>query len=200
MKSMPGSCRRRWDAEPAFLPGRQRLAFRQALLSNYLVRFLLRSYRPADFDRLWQIDQSCFAPGIAYSQMELTGFILRRNAITVVAELAPDHNHSTNQDGGMPQAGDIAGFAIAQPSRNLGRILTLDVTAEARRAGLGTQLMKACEQGLKQRGCTEVYLETAVDNEAALRLYYQLGYQILRTLPEYYRTHGLDAFLMGKAL
>ena len=46
----------------------------------------------------------------------------------------------------------------------------------------------------------EVYLETAVDNEPALRLYRKLGYEILRTLPEYYSSHALDAFQMGKRL
>src|SRR5215469_14371844 len=50
------------------------------------VAFLIRPYRPADFDRLWQVDQTCFPPGIAYTQMDLTGFITRRNAITLVAE------------------------------------------------------------------------------------------------------------------
>ncbi len=53
---------------------------------------------------------------------------------------------------------------------------------------------------LRQRGCTEMYLETAVDNEAALKLYHKLGYRILRTLPGYYHATGLDAFLMGKEL
>ena len=47
----------------------------------------IRDYRAADFDRLWQIDQVCFPPGIAYTQMDLTGFIMARKAITLVAEL-----------------------------------------------------------------------------------------------------------------
>ncbi len=51
------------------------------------VRFTIRDYRAADFDRLWQIDQLCFPEGIAYTQMDLTGFIMKRNAITLVAEV-----------------------------------------------------------------------------------------------------------------
>ena len=43
-------------------------------------------------------------------------------------------------------------------------------------------------------------LETAVDNQPALKLYHKLGYRIVRTLPGYYHATGLDAYLMGKAL
>lgn len=152
----------------------------------------IRPYCAADFDRLWQIDQLCFPPGIAYSQMELNGFVMRRNAIIFVAEKSPGGNDPATQR--------IVGYAIAQPSRKIGRILTLDILPEARRLGLGSKLMLECEQRLRAAGCGEVYLETAVDNDAALRLYHKLGYQIIRTLPDYYPSHSLDAFLMGKHL
>ena len=188
--------------------------------------FLLRPYRAADFERLWQIDQACFPPGIAYSQMELSGFITRRNAITIVAEFANQaerqvdrsdanslpvraeqnrrnsenaagkaHNSSTESG-----ANTIAGFAVAQSRHKTGRLLTLDVVPEAQRYGLGSRLLQECEERLRKRGCTEVYLETAVNNEPALKLYHKMGYHILRTLPAYYHATGLDAFLMGKVL
>jgi ribosomal-protein-alanine N-acetyltransferase len=154
------------------------------------ITFTIRDYRSADFDRLWHIDQLCFPPGIAYTQMDLSGFIMRRNAITLVGEF---------QSGVADDP--IAGFVIAQPvRRKYGRILTLDILPQARRFGLATQLMNASEDRLRALGCSEIYLETAVDNEAALRLYRKLGYQVLRTLPEYYSSHSLDAFQMFKRL
>jgi [ribosomal protein S18]-alanine N-acetyltransferase len=154
------------------------------------VDYVIRNYRAADFDRLWRIDQLCFPPGIAYTQMDLSGFVTRRKAITVVAESCA----------GSEFAGGIAGFVVAQPIRKIGRILTLDIVPEARRGGLATRLMQECEQRLRACGCEQVYLETAVDNEPALHLYTKLGYEKLRTLPLYYPTHALDAFLMGKSL
>jgi ribosomal-protein-alanine N-acetyltransferase len=154
------------------------------------VDFLIRDYRAADFDRLWRIDQQCFPPGIAYTQMDLTGFVTRRKAITLVAQFAA----------GSEFAGGLAGFAVAQPIRKIGRILTLDIIPEARRSGLATRLMQDCEKRLRDVGCEQVYLETAVNNEPALLLYHKLGYEILRTLPLYYPTHALDAYLMGKLL
>src|SRR5262249_26350995 len=122
------------------------------------IAFTIRDYRAADFDRLWQIDQLCFPPGIAYSQMELTGFIHRRNAITLVGECQ-----------NAEPAERVVGFVVAHPiRRKYGRILTLDILPQARRSGLATQLMNACEERLRALGCSEVYLETAVDNEPAL--------------------------------
>lgn len=184
------------------------------------VQFILRDYRAADFERLWQIDQLCFPEGISYTQMELSGFITRRNAVTLVADFDP---HS--DQGKLPVSGDqtgnglephasaaelpemvlgpekIAGFIIAHPVRGKsGRILTLDIIPTARQRGLASLLMNECERRMRSLGCKEMYLETAVNNEPAQRLYRKHGYQILRTLPDYYSSHSLDAFLMGKAL
>src|SRR5262252_1406935 len=107
------------------------------------VDFVIRDYRAADFDRLWKIDQLCFPPGIAYTQMDLTGFITRRKAITLVAEYAP----------GGKLDGGIAGFAVAQPVKKVGRILTLDIQPQARRLGLATRLVQECEARLRDAGC-----------------------------------------------
>ena len=159
-------------------------------LHTEIVKFVIRDYRAVDFDRMWRIDQLCFPPGIAYTQMDLTGFVTRRKAITLVAEFAEDSEF----------AGDIAGFAVAQPIRRIGRILTLDIVPEARRFGLATRLMEECERRMRAVGCEQAYLETAVNNQPALHLYRKLGYEVLRTLPLYYPTHALDAFLMGKLL
>lgn len=160
------------------------------------VLFRIRNYRAADFATLWEIDQRCFPPGIAYTQMELSGFISKRNAITLVGESqsATGSVHASSPD-------DIAGFVVAHAvRRKYGRILTLDILPEARRHGLATQLMTACEERLRALGCSDLYLETAVNNEPALRLYRKLGFQILRSLPEYYVSHSLDAFQMAKRL
>ena len=95
----------------------------------------------------------------------------------------------------------IAGFVIAHPiRRKYGRILTLDILPQARRSGLATKLMNTSEERVRALGCGEMYLETAVNNEPALQLYRKLGYEILRNLPEYYTSHSLDAFQMGKRL
>jgi [ribosomal protein S18]-alanine N-acetyltransferase len=166
------------------------------------VQFSIRDYRAADFDRLWQIDQLCFPEGIAYTQMDLTGFVMRRNAITLVAEEdAGSSEEFTKQADAPASPASIVGFVVAHPGRGrVGRVLTLDIVPEARRYGLASRLMQECEQRLRASGCTLVSLETAVNNDAALRLYHKLGYEIVRTLPKYYSSQSLDAYLMAKRL
>ncbi len=166
-------------------------------------RFSIRDYRPSDFDVLWNIDQRCFPPGISYGRMELSSFLSKRNAITLVAEFATEeigeHQPVALAESNSPPT--IAGFFVAHSIRHkYGRILTLDILPEARRSGLGAKLMSACEERLRLVGCSQVYLETAVDNQPALRLYRKLGYEVLGILPHYYVSHSLDAFQMGKRL
>lgn len=168
------------------------------------VQFTIRDYRAADFERLWRIDQLCFADGIAYTQMELTGFIMKRSALTLVAEVQPANTGESdrlNQHTDAPRGERIVGFAVAHPIHGkIGRILTLDILPAARRLGLGSRLMQEIERRLRAAGSTQVYLETAVNNEPALHLYHKLGYQIVRTLPEYYSSQSLDAYQMAKQL
>ena len=169
------------------------------------VRSVVRDYRPQDFDRLWQIDQLCFPHGIAYTQMELAGFLAKRKAITLVAE-APALILTTDEESGRDDRiatghSPIVGFVVALPARgHIGHVVTLDIVPQVRRLGLASRLMNECEQRLLAAGCKVAYLETAVDNEPAIKLYRKLGYEIVRTLPHYYSSQSLDAFQMTKRL
>ncbi len=138
--------------------------------------------------QLWRIDQECFAPGISYSRAELAYYMAQPGAFTLVAE---------DTAGKRPQ---IVGFLVAAcQRRGLGHLITIDVVAAARRAGAGSRLIAEAEARMRDAGCSALYLETAVDNMAALAFYQHHGYSVLRTLPRYY--HGeLDALLMGKRL
>jgi len=164
-------------------------------------RFRIREYRPTDFETLWEIDQRCFPPGISYSQMELRSFLTRRTAVSLVAETHFGLHARSAEPSAAGSRSKIAGFVVAHAIRHrYGRILTLDIVPEVRRSGLGSALMLACEERLRSLACGEVYLETAVNNDAALRLYRKLGYEVVNVLPAYYASHSLDAFAMRKVL
>ena len=146
------------------------------------MRFILRDFRTEDFDTLWKIDQQCFAPGIAYSRMELKFYIKRRGSFTLVAEAEEN----------------TVGFIVAEAGRkNIGHIITIDVLPEARRFRIGSKLLQAAEDRLLNAACHGVVLETAVDNTSALSFYKRHGYFVVKTVPNYY-SNGVDAFLLEK--
>ena len=153
------------------------------------VEFTIRDYKPEDFTTLWEIDQLCFPPGISYSRYELSVYIRRRNAFTLIGE---------NGSGQTRQR--ILGFLVAEAGgRHGGHIITIDVLAEARKQGVGTELLKTAEKRLRAAGCRVVYLETAVDNALALAFYKGHGYDVIKTVPRYY-SNGVDALVLEKNL
>ena len=91
------------------------------------------------------------------------------------------------------------GFIVAEGRRKIGHIITIDVVAEARRAGVGSALLGAAEEQLLRHGTATVALETPVNNETAIRFYKQQGYFVEKTVPGYY-SNQMDALVMTKEL
>jgi [ribosomal protein S18]-alanine N-acetyltransferase len=160
----------------------------------------LRQFRDEDLERLWRLDQACFPPGIAYSKAELAAYIRSNQSFTLAAELRGDDSGSSSTSGDKHEAAEIIGFIVAEISRRgLGHIITIDVSAAARRFGVGSKLLLAAEEQLRLGECRAVRLETAVDNLAALAFYKRHGYDILKAVPRYY-SNGVDAVVLQKNL
>jgi [ribosomal protein S18]-alanine N-acetyltransferase len=161
------------------------------------VKFSLRELRPDDFETLFQIDQQCFAAGMAYSRMELSTYIRGRNSFTLVAERegSPEETSTPTSD-----AASILGFLVAHSSpRGEGHIITIDVLPAFRRSGMGTSLLRAAEDRLRAKNCQAVRLETAVDNRAALSFYKRQGYYVAGAITGYY-PNSMDALVLVKDL
>lgn len=81
-----------------------------------------------------------------------------------------------------PAGSGLAGFVQLYPSFSsvaMARIFVLNdlfVDPAARRGGVGRALLEAAHAFARDRGAVRVSLETAVDNDAAQRLYESLGY------------------------
>jgi len=167
------------------------------------VPFAIREYDPADFDTLWRIDQACFPAGISYSRAELKLYTRRRGAFTLVAVPAAaklDPELGTGAGKSASADPDIAGFIVAEAGRReSGHIITIDVVSSARRSGVGSLLLRAAEDRLRQADCRSVELETAVDNVSALSFYKRHAYNVVRTFPRYY-SNGVDALVLMKDL
>jgi [ribosomal protein S18]-alanine N-acetyltransferase len=148
----------------------------------------IREARAEDFAELYALDQTCFAPGIAWSKAELGYFLKYPKNFALVAEEVP---------------GQIAGFAIAGTLRRsgalLGRLITLDVRPEMRRRRVGAGLLQAAEERLRAAGATGLVLEVAVDNESAQAFYERHGFARKGRIRGYYLGR-IDALTMEKSL
>ncbi|MFQ5927183.1 MAG: GNAT family N-acetyltransferase [Terriglobia bacterium] len=144
----------------------------------------IRRYRESDFNALHQLDQACYPPGIAYSRYALRAFLAEPGAQAFVAE---------------QEAGVIGFVLVAREGRVRGHIITLDVATGHRRRGVGRALLERAEQWLAAQGIAQVWLETAVDNEAAVAFWQKSGYRQCRVLPRYYLDR-IDAYQMEKNL
>jgi ribosomal-protein-alanine N-acetyltransferase len=146
------------------------------------VAFVIRDFKPEDFETLWRMDQICFPPGIAYSKPELKAYVGHRQTFTLVAA--------------EPENDKIAGFIVVHKNAT-GHVITIDVSPGVRRSGVGSLLLQAGESRLRAAGSRAVGLETAVDNVGALSFYKRHGYSVVRTWPRYY-SNGVDALVLKK--
>jgi [ribosomal protein S18]-alanine N-acetyltransferase len=150
-----------------------------------MAKTLIRHAVAGDFGVLLEIDQASFSRGVAYDAAELSYFINRRDAETLVLE----------------EDGQIVAFIILEVhrTRRVGTIVTLDVREGHRRNGYGTQLLRRAEDILLDYG-VEVYdLQVDVGNKNAIIFYKKHGFRMVRTLGKYY-ANGNDAYLMIKDL
>jgi ribosomal-protein-alanine N-acetyltransferase len=146
---------------------------------------LIRHAVSADFESLLEIDEASFPDGVAYDAVELSYFMNRNGAETIVAE----------------DDGTIVAFLIMEVhrTRRNATIITLDVRETHRRNGYATRLLKRSEEILTDYG-VEVYdLQVDVTNRGAIGFYKKHGFSTVRTLPRYY-ANGHDAYLMVKEL
>jgi ribosomal-protein-alanine N-acetyltransferase len=143
----------------------------------------LRPYSSGDFDTLYEIDQACYPPGIAYTKRMMRWFLKVGGAECIVAEAE----------------GRVAGFIILHYEAGSGHIVTLDVLAACRRRGIGSHLLHEAERRLAAKGAQRIELETATDNAPAIAFWLKHGYRKRSVIPRYYLDR-VDAYWMEKLL
>jgi len=132
-----------------------------------------------DLNQLRNIEKVCF-PQDAWPLWDLIGVLTLPNVVRLKAV-------ADNRMVGFI-AGDI------RNSEKMAWIATVGVLPEYRGRGVGTALMKACEE---QLDIPTIRLSVRLSNEGAVRLYQHLGYQRVGIWPNYY-LDGEDAVVMEK--
>jgi ribosomal-protein-alanine N-acetyltransferase len=164
------------------------------------VGFILRNFQTTDFEALWQIDQKCFPPGIAYTKNELNAYISTPGVLTLIAETNQTRVKDSDNQGEQSTSDLILGFTIVHANqRKTGHVITIDVVPGRRRSGIGSRLLAAGEERMRSASCDRVKLETAVDNVAAQKFYERHGYAVVKRIAGYY-SNGMDALVLMKDL
>jgi ribosomal-protein-alanine acetyltransferase len=134
-----------------------------------------------DLNECWRLDQRCFSDGEAYDR-ETIRYLLSHTQSVCFKVVSP--------------ADEMAAFVIGMVEPDgTGHVVALGVGPEFRRRGHGRRLMDAVERGFFERGVSTVRLEVRTSNEPAQKLYFDMGYKIVRRMPRYY-TNGDDGYLM----
>jgi ribosomal-protein-alanine N-acetyltransferase len=109
----------------------------------------------------------------------------------------------------MPGAGALiaaigsepVGFALARVAADEAELLLIGTRPEYRRGGHGRALLERMLASLKRGGATQVFLEVAEPNDAALRFYRELGFREIGRRPDYFRGEStVDALVLARRL
>jgi ribosomal protein S18 acetylase RimI-like enzyme len=121
-----------------------------------------------DLNALRQLEKICF-PKDQWPLIDLLGVLAFANVVRLKATI----------DSVM--VGFIAGDT--RTTEKMGWISTVSVLPAYRKRGIGSALIRACEEQLNVR-C--VRLNVRISNKAAIHLYRTLGYQEVTIWPDYY--------------
>ena len=148
----------------------------------------LRGATIADLDAIMAIETPTFTTD-AWSKQNMRSELLSPHTVYLVAF-----------DDGAPEV--TSGYAGLLAPRGGGQadIQTIAVADDARRRGLGRELMTTLIDAATERGATEIFLEVRADNPGAQELYHSLGFEQIAVRPRYYQPDGIDALIMRLAL
>jgi [ribosomal protein S18]-alanine N-acetyltransferase len=146
-----------------------------------------RPYTAEDFAQLYAIEEVCFQPPHRFNRSYMRQLVESAEAATWIAE----------------EAGQLAGFAIVEWSRESGRLFayiqTIEVLPDQRGQGVGAELLRRLEASAVAAGAQTIWLHVDAENRAAIRLYQAHGY-LCEGREENYYGRGRPALIYAKGL
>ncbi|MFC4551381.1 MULTISPECIES: GNAT family N-acetyltransferase [Halorussus] len=165
---------------------------------------------PADEERPVRVRQAVQADLLAVLRIERASFeqpwpfsaferFLGEPGFLVADEGSAGRRSPTNAAGGALQTGSVVGYVVANlvanHGRPLGHVKDIAVHPDRRGDGVGATLLEHALSVLEAGGARSVKLEVRASNQPALSLYYEYGFEYLRTVPRYY-DDGEDALIL----
>ena len=148
---------------------------------------IYRSYIPADFDRLYALEEVCFEPQSRFSRRFMRLLVQCSHAATWIAE----------------EAGQIASFAVVdwteEGNCTTAYIQTVEVSPEARGRGVGHELLNRIEGSVRLAEARSIWLHVEEGNAAAIRLYEAQGFRYEGREEDYYQS-GSAALIYVKRI
>lgn len=156
------------------------------------VQYNIRPFNPSDLDSVMRINRECLPEN--YASLFFINLFKRFPATFLVAETD----------------GDIVGYIMCRietgvPSFKIlgitkkGHVISIAVLPDYHRKGIGYSLIDQATKAMTSYKAKECYLEVRESNLPAVKLYKKLGFEIARTIRNYY-ADGEDAYLMAKPL
>jgi len=132
-----------------------------------------------DLNALRELERICF-PLDAWPLLDRVGVLTRPAVVRLKAVVN----------------GKMVGFVAGdvRRSQKLTLIATIGVLPEYRGRGIGSTLLRECEE---QAGMPIVRLNVRISNRVAIHMYERMGYQVVSRWPRYYQD-GEDALVMEK--
>ena len=93
----------------------------------------------------------------------------------------------------------VLGYIIVSVEGERGHVISIAVSPEYRRTGVGRSLLNEATRILKDRGVKSIHLEARRSNIPTLRFYEKLGFKLTGFIKAYYED-GEDANLFSKQI
>jgi len=140
----------------------------------------IRTFRSGDLDQVMAIENDSFPD--PYSRM----------TFRLLGQWAGD-GFIVAEDGG------IVGYAVAETEGSRWHIISIAVSPQSRRAGVGGALLKVL---IRRAGpvVRSLFLEVRAGNSAAIRMYEKLSFERTGEVKSRYYPDGEDAIVMAKEL
>ncbi len=156
------------------------------------IKYKFRRFKPSDLEWVMRINRECLPEN--YTTYFFMNLYKRYPETFVVAEIDNEvvGYIMCRIETGLPS------FKLLGITRK-GHVISIAVMSRHQQKGIGYALMREATQAMVNYNAKECYLEVRESNLPAVQLYKKLGFDIVRTVKNYY-ADGENAFLMAKRL